>query len=217
MINKFKEAMKFDSLLIEYKVLLKVDMSTAAELFTIMFTSLIESYLSVEEDVKRAVDKLHNTLISDKSTRLNNLAKYHNGYLPDANIRMAMVELMKPVIVSKRVVTVSDKVTDKAYWEYTEEDLMLVDDPARLESIINNYGSAKTKDSIIATAKARYGLSAEEHKANIDKLRTFARARQKELRAAAPKISESLQSKLDKGTKTSLTAKEVEELRKLLG
>lgn len=209
--------MKFNNLLIEYKVLLKVDMSTAAELFTIMFTSLIESYLSVEEDINRAVAKLHNTLVSDKTTKHNNLAKYYGGYLPDVNIRMAMVDLMQPIIVSKRIVTVSDKVADKAYWEYTEEDLMLVNDPARLKSIVNNLGSGKSKASIIATAYERYGVSEDEHKANIDRIRAFANARRKELMAATPKISESLQSKLDKGTKTSLTAKEVEELRKLLG
>lgn len=217
MIKRFKEALKFDNLVVEYKVLLKVNAATAAAEFVKMFEVLLDALLAEVEDIGKEVDKLHNTLVSDKVTRLTHIDKYYNGYKPDADVRLAMVELMRPVIVSRRPVvnTATDKVVDKDYWKYDEADLVLIEDHDRLSKLCNVYSSTISKERSLEIAAEYYGLSTEDTKAKLAALRTFARARQKEL--GAPKISSALANKLSKDGKATLSAAEVAELRKLLG
>ncbi len=211
--------MKYNNLLIEYKVLVKVNASTAATEFIAMFIALLDGYLALVENVSNEVAKIQNTLVADKLTRLNNIEKYHNGYCPDRAIQLEMVNLMRPIIAARRVTkTEPSKAVDKSYWQYDEEDLLTVTDPARLNSIVNNYASALAKESkptLYASAVAYFGNGNEEVAvAKLNALRVFARARQKEL--STVKISASLQAKLDKGSKAVLSASDIAELQAFL-
>ena len=232
MIKRFKEAMKYNNLLIEFKVLVKVNASTAATEFIAMFTALLNDYLALVDNVSNEVAKIHNTLVSDKLTRLNNIDKYHNGYCPDRAIQLEMVNLMKPIIAARRIAKVdASKTIDKPYWQYTKDDLMTINDPARLEAIYNVYSSYISKPRSLEIALAHFfksSLDGDNAEAiefrtelrrmstikQLAELRTFANARKNELQKV--KISAALQAKLDKGSKAVLSAADIAELQAFL-
>ena len=211
--RKTTPELSFDNLLIEWKVLNKIDAGTAKEMFAKIFLSLVNACAELLYDGKKEelIKILRNNLVADKKTRLTN-DKYQTGYLPDKPLRLALVELIDVLIPSTGKSTGT-----KSKWQYNEDDLAKVDDVSELANIINNYASAKSKVTMLAEASKYFGLTEEETKAKLDSLRKYARERIALLSSKKATISESLAAKLAKGGKTSLTAAEAEELRKLLG
>lgn len=198
--------LKFDQLVAEYVILSKLTTSPD-EIFR---GSVRERLIAEAGTDKKELDKRFNTLVSDKKTRLGNIEKYYNGYLPDRNIRMTVVAIIEDVFSKLRVTTTGKK----SKWQFEEADLEQIDTAEELQKVIDNYASALSKDSILRNATEYFGLDEDATVERLNALRAFARKRKAEL--AKPQISESLVGKLSKGTKVTLSAHEVDELRKLL-
>ena len=201
---------KFDSLIAAYKVYAKLN---ATEIFEQVLREQISSAVNLSDENKdNTVERLYRTLVNDKVTRLNNVAKYYNGYLPDRDIRLAVVEHCKTALESFK----SAPKKDKPDWQLDLEDLKEINDAEKLRKIGNSLSSAKSKEDMRSRAKELFGLDDDGIDARFNALRTFCTQRRKELESPAANISEALKGKLDKGTKVTLSKEEVEQLKALL-
>ena len=207
--RKTTQELGFDELLMEYKVLKRVDESKAKEVFLAVFTERTMDCAKelYGGDVDKLVKVLRKNLVADKRTRVSNPDKYYNGYLPDKAIRMELIDIIDGVLIVEGS-------SDKPQWKFVEEDLKKINDVKVLKNVIASYASAKSK-SIESAMEYYKAETLEEAGERIDDLRQFARARIKELEE--PQLSNKLVGKLNKGKAVTLSAKEVEELRKLLG
>ena len=208
--RKTTQELGFDELLMEYKVLKRVDESKAKEallaVFTERMTDCLEKLYGGKDEAK-LITALRKNLIADKRTRVNNPDKYYNGYLPDRAIRLELIDILDEALVVEGS-------NDKPQWKFIEEDLKQITDVKVLRNVIASYASAKSK-SIESAMEYYKAETLDEAAERIDDLRQFARARIKELEE--PQLSNKLLDKLTKGKAVTLSAKEIEELRKLLG
>lgn len=227
-VAKTTKELRFDALFTEYKILKRIDEATAAVNFTKVFNLLVEDCANqlYEGDIDNVEmhKALWNNLVSDKRTRFNNPNRYFNGYLPEKDLKLELVELIAETLpadgrkVAPKIADPETGLLSKSYWQYTEEDILAVTDVKVLNSVYNNMASAKSKDTMLENAAKYYDLDIDAVADLLDELQKLAGQRRKELeeQATTPQVSESLAEKLAKGTHTVLSAAEVEELQKLL-
>lgn len=214
----------FDNLYMEYKVLTKVDAATADEEFGKLFNELIikcanELYAGNTDDI--VLHKaLYNNLVADKRTRFGDVDKYFNGYLPERALKLQLVKLVNELLPrEKRIVTkskaeVATGKANKPAWQYTEDDVLALVDVDTVDKFINSIGSAKVKSR--EAAVKHFGLTDTDEAADrFDAIRALARVHKENL--TKPQLSEALLAKLNSGKHATLSAAEVEALRKLLG
>lgn len=222
MAKTIKE-LSFDNLFMEYKIFTRIDKENVDEMFAKLFGELVTKCANeLYEGDKENIDlhkALYNNLVADKRTRFNNPDRYFNGYLPEKNLKLQLVDLLDTLLPRElRIIKKErsgDTKADKSYWEYNEEDILEVTDEAILNSIYNNMSSAMSKETMLANAAKSFDMSVEEAKERLRALRTLAREQKAKLNK--PQLSDDLLAKLQGGKKAVLSAAEVEELRKLLG
>lgn len=219
---KTTKELGFDNLYMEYRILRKVNKETAKKEFQKLFAALIQDcavkmYNGNASDINLH-KALYNNLVSDKRTRFTNVDRYYNGYLPDRAIRLELVDIIDEALPKELRMIKKDKAdkaagtVNKSYWKYNEEDIEAVTDTKVLDSIINNIATAKSR--MLDQAMKEFDLTEEEVKERFDALRKLAREQKEKLNA--PQLSEGLVDKLQKGTKTTLSAAEVAELLQAL-
>ena len=225
---KTTRELRFNELYTEYKILGRLDPDNLADNFSKVFNALLVECANelYDGDTNNVVmhKALWNNLVADKRTRFNNPERYFNGYLPEKNLKLELVELIA-TLLPDNARKVAPKSADpdtgklsKSYWQYTAEDIEAVTDVKVLASVYNNLASAKSKETMLANAAEYYEMEVEDTKVLLSDLQTFAGQRRRELeqREAQPQISAELEAKLRAGKNTSLSTAEILELSKLL-
>lgn len=218
---KTTKELRYDELFMEYKVLHKIDSSSADERFKQLFEAKVQ--VCAEKlyggDVEHPVlhKSLYNNLVSDKRSRFKKVDEYY-GYLPDANLRKQLVDLIDTLLPAeyrrKKRTTGDISRPDKAYWMYSEDDIREIESVDTLNKFFNGLATEKSRAS--EKNMDFLGLdSLEEVRSHFDRLREVGRQHKEALEK--PRLSNSLQDKLDKGKSVTLSQAELEELRKLLG
>lgn len=217
---KTTKELRYDELFMEYKILHKIDSDNADERFKQLFKAKLQR--CAEElyggDVEHPVlhKALYNNLVSDKRSRFKKVDEYY-GYLPDANLRKQLVDLIDTLLPAdkrKKQATRDTNRPDKAYWMYSEEDVKEIESVETLNKFFNGLATEKSRAS--EKNMDFLGLdSLEEVRSHFDRLREVGRQHKEALEK--PRLSNSLQDKLDKGKSVTLSQAELEELRKLLG
>lgn len=228
-VAKTTKELRFDALFTEYKILKRIDESTAVVNFTKVFNLLVEDCANQIYDGNIKDIEMHkalwNNLVSDKRTRFNNPERYFNGYLPEKTLKLELVELIATILpddgrkVAPKVADPETGMLSKSYWQYTEEDILAVTDVKVLNSVYNNMASAKSKTTMLENAAKYFELDVDATEDLLGSLQKLAgqRRRALEKEEATPALSETLAEKLAKGKHTVLSAAEVEELQRLLG
>lgn len=228
-VAKTTKELRYNELFTEYKILKRIDAASAADNFTKAFNLLVEDCANKIYDGNVKDVEMHkalwNNLVSDKRTRFNNPNRYFNGYLPEKELKLELVELIATILpedgrkVAPKVANPETGLLAKSYWQYTEEDILAVTDADVLKSVYNNMASAKSKDTMLENAAKYYDLDIDAAADLLDELQKLAGQRRKVLEKAADtvQVSDSLAEKLAKGKHTMLSAEEVKELQKLLG
>lgn len=219
MAKTIKE-LSFDNLYVVYKTLGKLlGKDQALQQFTTTFNELIvqcaDTLYNGNVDDIGLHKALYNNLVADKRTRFTNPDRY--GYVSELSVKLEFVGLLDTLLpVEKRSVPKKQadaNLPDKAAkWQYTIEDVQGIKDVDTLKKFISSIGTAKARS--VEKAMAEFNLTSDEVIARFDALRDEARKQIALLEATV--LSDTLASKLQAGKKTTLSAKEVEELLALI-
>jgi hypothetical protein len=222
---KTTNEMRFDNLFVEYKILRRMDAKTAQANFTEAFNILVEDCANrlYDGDINNTTmhKALWNNLVADKRTRYNNVEKYSNGYAPENPLKLELVELIATILpaearkVAPKEANAETGKLSKSFWMYSVEEIEAVTDLGVLDSIYKNVASAKSSATTLAKAIELFELVDEDAaKAYFDTIRAAVNKRKAEVKQ--PVLSENLMEKLAKGSHTTLSKSEVEELLKAL-
>lgn len=218
-MSKTTKELKFDNLYTTFTVLKKVlGAKEATEQFTAVFNNLVEECAKelYDGDINSIVlhKALYNNLVADKRTRLTNPEQY--GYVQDISGKIDFVEFINTLLPAEKRTVKKDTVVgvpDKPKRLYNEEDVLAIPDADSLKKFISSIGTAKAR--AVETTMEDLGLTRDEVVERFDALVALARKQIATLNSV--QLSDTLTTKLQPGKKVTLSAKEVEELLKVLG